>query len=393
MQTTGRLDRRRSLWKAGVATAASALGLGMLLSIGIAPTGADPKPYDNQSFTAEGAHSYEAEERFHPQCPEAIVDTPGSFPATKELTGSNTFEAGSDVHFVYHDNPDFVNEDFVIQDCLAVYPADFFDGATFDEGGVLTDDSYSKNDLSDGTPVDAVAMTGIVPESGDITYKWTVPEDVEGGSWICNFARDVANAHAGEGNRKALPVCFQVPDDPGPNPLTPDVDYTEKTACGQEDTIVIHPVEGVSYFDDEDNPVSGTITLEEGEGPITIHAELDDPENTAFPEDAQTEFGPFTGSEVQACAHRPDPDPDPTTTTTTTEAPTTTTTEAPTTTTSELPELPFTPEPEIVTTTTVAPLPELAFTGSDTASLAAIALVMISMGGVLYAGSRRRRQA
>jgi hypothetical protein len=55
--------------------------------------------------------------------------------------------------------------------------------------------------------------------------------------------------------------------------------------------------------------------------------------------------------------------------------------------------LPFTPEPEvIVTTTTMAPAPELAFTGSNSGYLAMMGLVLVGFGGLLFAGTSRKRR-
>ena len=159
-----------------------------------------------------------------PKCPEAIMSTPGSFPATKTLNGNGTdgglntpssFYVGGTVHYVYHDNPHGTRFNFTIQDCEVAYPSNFFTVSDFDPAtGVLTNPAFTKQMLSkDGTPVDGAALSGISNPKALIYFSWTVqPEPV--GTWMCNFARDIGANHGGKGNRKAIPTCFQVTSPP-----------------------------------------------------------------------------------------------------------------------------------------------------------------------------------
>ena len=78
-----------------------------------------------------------------PMCPNGIVGTPGSDPATKVLnTALNTpssFLVGGTVHYTYSDNPHGSPFGFTIQDCEVVYPPNFFKASDFNPTtGVLT---------------------------------------------------------------------------------------------------------------------------------------------------------------------------------------------------------------------------------------------------------------
>ena len=154
-----------------------------------------------------------------PKCPQSIVDTPGSFPATKTLNSSlntaSSFYVGGKVHYIYHDNPHGSAFNFTIQDCEVAYPTNFFTASDFNRmTGVLTNPTFTKQMLDkNGTEVDGAALSGISNPEGLIYFSWTVqPEPV--GTWMCNFARDIRASHGGSGNRKAIPTCFQVTSPP-----------------------------------------------------------------------------------------------------------------------------------------------------------------------------------
>lgn len=151
-----------------------------------------------------------------PQCPNGISGTPGSDPANKILNttlnnGATTFAVGSQVHYIYTDNPHGAAFGFTIQDCEVVYPPGFFTSSDFDPTtGVLINPAFSKSVLdANGTMVDGAALTGISDPEGNIYYSWTVQQE-PAGSWICNFARDINTDHGGGGNRKVTPTCIQV---------------------------------------------------------------------------------------------------------------------------------------------------------------------------------------
>jgi hypothetical protein len=153
-------------------------------------------------------------ESLSPKCPQGIVGTPGSDPASLALNAglSSDLSSGGNVHFVYGDDAHGSAFGFTIQICAVVYPASFFTGADFDPvTGVLINPSFSKNVLdSSGTEVDGASLSGISNPEGDIYFSWTTPNTVPQGSWVCSFARDVDSDHGGGGNRKVSPTCFQV---------------------------------------------------------------------------------------------------------------------------------------------------------------------------------------
>ena len=481
MQKHGRPTRRASRLRVacrrvGALLAVASVGLGGALALGISPSGATPPPYDNPNFNPEsgvGANTYTSEVAFNAACPQSIAETPGSEPAAKALNNDLNTEAsftpGGTVHYVFYDNPNFASQNFTLQDCIATYPADEFTAADFDEFGVLR--NASKTDLtSNATSIDQVGLNGIVQSDGIIYYSWTAPGSLTPGSWICNFARDVATGHGGEGNRKSMAVCYQViasvtptapthdettdcgvedtytiplktgvtykVDDvitgtgtydlpagttvditaeandgyfiPGDadiawsytgstveectNPVDPkEPTHTESSACGVADSYTIPSSDGVTYVVGQVVTAAGTYTLPAGTTVVITAV----PNDSVFAEGVTTSWT-FTGSEVPVCETITQGGGDPTPVTTTTVAPTTSTTEAPTTTTS-LPELAFTGAPEAVeaevptTTTTVPAAPELPFTGSNTTTLAMVAVGMLSLGALCVAASRRKR--
>lgn len=150
-----------------------------------------------------------------PECPQGIAGTPGSDPATKILNQAlntpGSFAVGGTVHYTYSDNPHGAAFRFEIQDCEVVYPPQFFQASDFDpQTGVLTNPSFTKAELSqNGTMIDGATLSGISDPEGNIYFSWTV-QPAQPGSWICNFARDIATDHGGSGNRKVTPTCFQV---------------------------------------------------------------------------------------------------------------------------------------------------------------------------------------
>jgi hypothetical protein len=150
-----------------------------------------------------------------PQCPQGLAGTPGSDPANKVLNQAlntpQSFSVGGTVHYIYSDNPHGAANRFQIQDCEVVYPPQFFQASDFDpQTGVLINTSFTKADLSqNGTMIDGATLSGISDPEGNIYFSWTV-QPVPVGSWICNFARDIATDHGGTGNRKVTPTCFQV---------------------------------------------------------------------------------------------------------------------------------------------------------------------------------------
>ena len=197
------------------------VALSLAAFLAFTPPGAASQPDDpptNGFAPAVEAdlNTYTGEEVLHPECPNGLAGTPGSDPATKWLdTARNTadsFAAGGTVHYVYGDNARDPSDNFEIQDCVVAYPADSFEAADFDANGVLVPDAYAKRDFTKGgTQLDAVTLTGIEDSTAPVYYRWTSPSDLEGGTWVCNFARDISTGHGGDGNRKVLPTCYQVP--------------------------------------------------------------------------------------------------------------------------------------------------------------------------------------
>lgn len=205
-----------------------------------------------------------------PACPQALAGTPGSDPATKlfnpALNTATSFEVGGTVHYVYRDNPrdqsvaaqSAQGDTFRIQDCVVVYPSDFFKPSDFNSDGVLTG-AFSKHDLvTNGTVVDAGQMRGIVGAGDNIYFSWTMPahEAIVPGAWVCNFARDVGRDHSpganfsSWGNRKVTPVCFRVQSadlsitktGPATSTAGDDIAYTvtaTNTGSGAATTVVV----------------------------------------------------------------------------------------------------------------------------------------------------------
>jgi hypothetical protein len=187
-----------------------------------APSGAakDSFPRSFSPETATGfTNTFSTKEPLSPKCPEALAATPGSDPASKVLNNAlntaDSFKPGGTVHYTYLDNPhtNGGTQNFTIQDCVVVYPAGFFTAGDFDpDTGVLTSTALSKHDLSKGgTQIDGASLSGINSSVGNIYFAWTSPQSVAPGSWVCNFARDIANNHGGAGNRKVPPTCYKVP--------------------------------------------------------------------------------------------------------------------------------------------------------------------------------------
>ncbi len=205
---------RGTFRKALSITGAAALAGGLLLTVAgtAGATTTYPEAFTGAGITVTG---------LTPACAQAIAATPGSDPAEKVINTSaaNSYAPGGTVNYTYTDNGR-AGSTFEVQDCLVVYPSDFFSSGDFSANGVLTGD-YTKHDLtSTGTEVDGATLSGAVAANQLVNYAWTVPSSVTAGSWVCNFARDVGNNHAGDGNRKVSPVCFQVPTPPLPGQVT-----------------------------------------------------------------------------------------------------------------------------------------------------------------------------
>ncbi|MEN3271252.1 MAG: hypothetical protein V7636_13 [Actinomycetota bacterium] len=468
------LGRRDARWKAGVAVATASFALAGALAFTVNPSGAgqggQPKAFgietDKVTYPSFAPATLSD---LSPQCPQGIAATPGSLPSNKflnpALNDANSFKAGGVVHYSYIDNPNFASENYTIQDCVAVYPESTFQSSDFDKntGVLLPGANVTKSDLNSGVQVDGAQFSGVLDSTGSTYFNWTAPNDLTGGQWVCNFARDISTGHGGGGNRKVLPSCYQVPKPP----VVPGEPTKEVGACGKADQLTIPSVQGVTYYLDGNVIASGVHDLATGahtvvakdanqqqigswpftgsaiEAPedcktpvtptaVTLSQACGRVDRYTVPTDADVTYvtvtgsnpetltpiaagtydlpqgstvkvravlkdavndklsgtseWTFTGGAISACSQTPPPPQQQV------EPATTTTTEAPTTTTTSLPELPFTPEPEVVTTTTMAPAPELAFTGSNTGYLTMMGLVLVGFGGLLFAGSNRKRR-
>ncbi|MEO5679852.1 MAG: hypothetical protein ABIS47_09290 [Acidimicrobiales bacterium] len=198
-----------------------------MATIADAANGADSSGY-NPETAAGYTNTYSTKTTLTPQCPNALAATPGSDPASKVLNSAlNTpasFQPGGTVHFTYLDNPhtNAGTQNFTIQDCVVTYPAGTFRPGQVDPvTGAVTD--YAKNDLKGGTQIAGASLSGISSSVGNIYYSWTAPTTpLAAGSFVCFFARDIANNHGGDGNRKVPPTCYQVPGPPLPPTPTAD---------------------------------------------------------------------------------------------------------------------------------------------------------------------------
>lgn len=205
------------------------------------PAGAGPQSGFPRTFVAETTSPYNqntftSNDPLTPACPQALAGTPGSDPATKVLnTALNTpasFQPGGTVHYTYTDNPhpNPGTSNFTIQDCEVVYPSTFFSASDFDPTTGVLIGSFTKAQLiAGGTPIDGASLSGIRSPADQIYFGWQDNSPANGvtvGSWVCNFARDIANNHGGDGNRKVSPTCFQVqPTQPVVNPANTPVIY------------------------------------------------------------------------------------------------------------------------------------------------------------------------
>lgn len=207
------------------------LGTSLAATPAVAGSGSFPMAFNPETTPGYTVNTYTTKDVLTPACPQALAGTPGSDPASKVInTGpgiTNTFAPGGVVHYTYLDDPhtNGGTQNFTIQDCEVVYPANFFKMGDFNASGQLINSAITKQALSqNGTQVDGASLSGIVTSSvGNIYFTWTVPADVTAG-WVCNFARDIRNNHGGGGNRKVPPTCFQITGGGGPNPnVTPAI--------------------------------------------------------------------------------------------------------------------------------------------------------------------------
>lgn len=188
---------------------AAAAGNPMLYSPETSPVGVPP--INTQTYVPPNG-------TLTPTCPNAIADTPGSDPASNAintmagLTPPNSTEAGGTIHYIFNDNGK-IGASFDIQVCQVSYPAGTFTAADFNPDGSFAV-NVSKATLNTGTQIDGAQLTGTVASAGNVYYEWTFDPTkittVNTGDWICQYARDINDAHSGGGNRKAAPVCFQV---------------------------------------------------------------------------------------------------------------------------------------------------------------------------------------
>ena len=81
--------------------------------------------------------------------------------------------------------PGLTAEDFEVQDCVVVYPEDFFTGDDFDENGSFVGD-LSKHDLTKGGEVvDQATLEGSDESTAPIHFTWQAPDDLVGGDNCC----------------------------------------------------------------------------------------------------------------------------------------------------------------------------------------------------------------
>lgn len=364
------------------------LCLGIVFGLGAATASAAPKVMPKSYTPVEGENTFDAVDDSSVECPEGIAGTPGSDPASKKIDfGDSDLDPGGTIHYYFDDNPNRTDEDFNVQDCVVVYPSTLFTGDDFNDDGQLINPDIDKNDLTkSGEVLDAADLTGSADSTQEIHFNWTSPETVTPGDWVCNFARDINNQHQGEGNRKVLPTCYQVPGDNEGDPevIPADVDI-ERGNCNDPDTYTIPTRLHVEYFvDDAAEPTeAGDYPLAEGDS-VKIEAEATEGYVLADPPEGKEKWvWKFDGSSQDSCSSRGGGGGGGTTTTSTT------TTLPPIV---EPEELAFVPEPEVlpeVITTTTAPV--LPFTGNDNGlRLAAVATSLMTLGGVLVLASRRR---
>jgi hypothetical protein len=209
----------------------AAFGAALLLLSGVltlvpASAGATPGPLTVNGFVATGPNTFGGGGQLKPKCPEAILSTPGSDPAAKSIDPSfdtEAFTPGDLIPYLYTDFTNSETKPFRLQDCVVTYPADMFVPGDFNAQHQLTA-AFTKHELAvNATVLDSAELTDFsktTVDGGDFTYSWQSPEDLEPGLWLCNIARDVATNHSHNksdsdevGNRKATPVCFQVPGD------------------------------------------------------------------------------------------------------------------------------------------------------------------------------------
>ena len=200
-----------------VAAGISVLGMMMVGTASMAPAAsAGPKGFDKAYVPDPSTPNTFANSpaTLTPQCPNAIVDTPGSNPATKKLNVSlnqagNNFQVGGTVHYVYLDNTTVPVSNFTVQDCEVMYPAGFFPAGSIDPSTGLVTGNFTQQQLDSGTAIDGADLGGFTDSTQQMYFGWNV-HGVTPGEFVCNFARDNSNQHAGTGNRKAQPVCFEV---------------------------------------------------------------------------------------------------------------------------------------------------------------------------------------
>lgn len=401
--------RREPLRRVAAVLGAISICTGAVLGLTATGAGAAPPPsgYElDYSPVGNEENTYSDIEELTAKCPEGIVGTPGSDPATKKIDFGDSTD--SQIHYYFDDNPDRTDEDFQVQDCVVGYPSDFFTETDFNEFGQLESD-YSKHDLTKGGEVlDQATLFGSADSTQEIHFYWNV-SGVSAGDWVCNYARDVNNQHQGGGNRKVLPACYQVEEAPPGDELTPAVEI-DRGDCRAPDVVTIEPKLHVLYYvDGSQDPVPADdlpldIELDEDDE-VAITAEAEEGFDLESPPEEMGEswHWEFTGSAQGSCgsSNNNDPDPDPTDLCANIDG---VQTQIPTDlyfgpggeclraevlALTEEPAPVITPEvlPEVLTTQP----PQLPFTGNDDSMrLAAVAASLMAIGSVLVLASRRR---
>jgi uncharacterized repeat protein (TIGR01451 family) len=242
------------------------------------PGGAYPQSYNQEP----GLPSFTTKSALNTDCPSALAGTPGSDPAEKVLnvalnTSGGSFMPGGTVHYIYLDNqavPTAVP--FQIQDCEVVYPVGYFDPSQVAADGTLSS-LPPKHDLTkDGVAVDAAELDGITSDTNhNVYFSWTVSSSdaLVPGAWVCNFARDVAEGHAGGGNRKVSPTCFEVK---APDLSVDKLPHTQTAAAGQDVTWTVNVT-------NSGTAPTGTVTVTDTTPPNTTFVAVTPPAGFTCP--------------------------------------------------------------------------------------------------------------